>query len=175
MKIATALVVGASLLGFAVAGQAQQKDKEHAASPAAGTKQQEERTGAHSQPNTPGTSATDVSKEAKSDKPQASAPASSGQASASTGNKDEQFKALDVDGDGQVSKAEAAGHADVVTGFDRADRNKDGKLSRAEFERLGEKRSAKAATKQRKDAGASVGASDEPRSGTGGMRSATGR
>ena len=43
--------------------------------------------------------------------------------------------ALDVDGDGQVSKAEAAGHAEVTLGFDRADRNRNGKVSTAEWQR----------------------------------------
>jgi EF hand domain-containing protein len=51
-------------------------------------------------------------------------------------DKDEQFRELDLNGDGVVSLAEAAGNAEVVTKFDRADRNKDGKLSRAEFDRL---------------------------------------
>ena len=43
---------------------------------------------------------------------------------------------LDLNGDGYVSLAEAAGNANVVTRFNRADRNKDGKLSKAEFDRL---------------------------------------
>ena len=49
---------------------------------------------------------------------------------------EEEFRALDLNGDGYVSSAEAAGFRDVVTRFDRADRNRDGKLSRAEFARL---------------------------------------
>jgi len=48
----------------------------------------------------------------------------------------EEFTALDLDSDGKVSLAEAAGHAAVVTRFDRADRNGDGKLTMAEFNRL---------------------------------------
>lgn len=43
--------------------------------------------------------------------------------------------ALDIDGDGQVSRAEAAGNADVTLGFDRADRNRNGKISTAEWQR----------------------------------------
>ena len=43
--------------------------------------------------------------------------------------------ALDIDGDGQVSKAEAAGNAEVTLGFDRADRNRNGKVSTAEWQR----------------------------------------
>lgn len=49
---------------------------------------------------------------------------------------DAYFYRLDLDGDRKVSLAEAAGHADVVLRFDRADRNRDGKLSTAEFKRL---------------------------------------
>jgi hypothetical protein len=43
--------------------------------------------------------------------------------------------ALDIDGDGQVSKAEAAGNEQVTGGFDRADRDRNGKVSAAEWER----------------------------------------
>ncbi len=43
--------------------------------------------------------------------------------------------ALDLDGDGQVSKAEAAGNAQVTAGFDRADRNRNGRISVAEWQR----------------------------------------
>lgn len=49
---------------------------------------------------------------------------------------EEEFRALDLNGDGYVSAAEAAGYREVVTRFDKADRNRDGKLSRAEFGRL---------------------------------------
>jgi hypothetical protein len=51
-------------------------------------------------------------------------------------DKEEEFRKLDLNGDGRVSLAEAAGHAGVVTKFDKADRNNDGMLSRAEFDRL---------------------------------------
>jgi hypothetical protein len=46
------------------------------------------------------------------------------------------FSSLDLNRDGRVSLAEAAGYGDIVTRFARADRNKDGKLTKVEFERL---------------------------------------
>ena len=48
----------------------------------------------------------------------------------------EEFTALDLNDDGKVSLAEAAGYAAIVMRFDRADRNRDGKLTMAEFNRL---------------------------------------
>jgi Ca2+-binding EF-hand superfamily protein len=49
---------------------------------------------------------------------------------------DTYFKRLDLDGDGYVSLAEAAGDPVVVNRFDRADKNRDGKLSPEEFAKL---------------------------------------
>jgi hypothetical protein len=46
------------------------------------------------------------------------------------------FHSLDLNADGQLSLAEAAGYGEIVTRFDRADRNRDGKLTQAEFQRL---------------------------------------
>lgn len=46
------------------------------------------------------------------------------------------FHSLDLNGDGKLSLAEAAGYSDIVTRFDRADRNRDGRLTPGEFERL---------------------------------------
>jgi len=43
---------------------------------------------------------------------------------------------MDANGDGFLSLAEAAGSEHIVTRFQRADRNKDGKLSKAEYNRL---------------------------------------
>ena len=51
--------------------------------------------------------------------------------------KEAMFRQLDIDGDGFVSKAEAAGHATATLGFDRADRNRDGKLSFSEYDSIG--------------------------------------
>jgi hypothetical protein len=56
--------------------------------------------------------------------------------------KKDRFDVLDLDGDGRISLAEAAGHADVVVHFDRADRNRDGKLTLAEYQNLGKKPAA---------------------------------
>ena len=64
---------------------------------------------------------------------------SSAPAAVLSAEKEADYRALDLDGDGVVSLAEAAGNEKVVRGFDRADRNRDGRLSRAEYARLGEK------------------------------------
>lgn len=44
-----------------------------------------------------------------------------------------QMKALDADGDGAISKTEAAKMKGMTEGFDAADANKDGKLDANEF------------------------------------------
>ena len=49
---------------------------------------------------------------------------------------DAYFRSLDLNGDGFVSLSEAAGDEVVVTRFDRADKNRDGKLSPKEFANL---------------------------------------
>lgn len=77
------------------------------------------------------------------------ASASGGATAQSGADKAAAFKSLDLDGDGMVSKAEAAGHAEVTLAFDRADRNRDGKLTLAEYERYGKAKAAKAAAKSR--------------------------
>lgn len=46
------------------------------------------------------------------------------------------YTAPDLDRDGRLSLAEAAGNAEIVTRFDRADRNRDGKLTQVELNRL---------------------------------------
>lgn len=74
-----------------------------------------------------------------------------------TEEKQDRFRQLDIDGDGLVSKAEAAGNAPVTLGFDRADRNRDGKLSFAEYDSIGKPRPAR--KKAARGQGASAGAS----------------
>jgi len=75
--------------------------------------------------------------------------------------------ALDLNRDGKLSLAEAAGHSDIVTRFERADRNKDGKLTPAEFERLAKLPPPKAAAKPRlqvrRDADAALASMREER------------
>ena len=70
---------------------------------------------------------------------------------------DKYFDSLDLDGDGYVSLAEAAGNEEVVKRFDRGDRNHDGKLSRKEFANL-KKVKVRVATKK-KEPSAAVGGS----------------
>lgn len=76
------------------------------------------------------------------------------------------FEALDLDDDGRVSLAEAAGHAEVVTGFERADRNRDGKLTLAEFSNLGRKPARKAQPPRRPTATARTARPGASTSGT---------
>lgn len=67
------------------------------------------------------------------------------------------FRYLDIDSDGFVSKAEAAGNEKATVGFDRADRNRDGKLSFAEYDSIGKPRPPKRKVARGKDS-ASAGA-----------------
>jgi|SRR5689334_16432858 len=70
------------------------------------------------------------------------------------------FRSLDLNGDGYVSLSEAAGDAVVVNRFDRADRNRDGKLSPKEFARL---KNVKVRVAKKKEKGA-----QEPSAAVGG-------
>jgi hypothetical protein len=58
------------------------------------------------------------------------------------------FRILDLDGDGSVTLAEAAGIDDVVAKFDRADADRDGRLSLREFLRLEKMKVRVAATRR---------------------------
>ena len=121
---------------------------ERRASPSADGKQDEERTEAHSQPDTPhagGTTprttqkarpGTATSKKKDKQKESSSAGSSAPSSAEAMGDREKAFKALDIDGDGVISKAEAAGNATLITRFDRADRNRDGKLNRKEYDAL---------------------------------------
>ena len=162
-KSRLALAGGALALGLSLAAaqamadtRSSEKDRatmEHRASPANPVKQDEERTAAHSQPSVPhasgGSSSSPKAKALKKKKSKARKPDKSSSsagasrpAAALSAEHQQAFKGLDLDGDGQVSKAEGAGHADFVAGFDRADRNRDGKLSAAEYGALLKRRDA---------------------------------
>jgi hypothetical protein len=67
--------------------------------------------------------------------PQASA-AAGGTAESEAEPDPSSLRSLDLSGDGRLSLAEAAGYSEIVTRFERADRNKDGRLTPREFDRL---------------------------------------
>jgi EF hand len=175
MNIARTFLFGVAALAFAASGayadtRSADGDKgtmEHKASPSNPTKQDEEQAEAHSRPDSPhpqgkaaqgntsgGASKSPKKSGKKSDqgKEKSSSGASSPSSAAEPMGVDEEraFKLLDLDGDGAISKAEAAGNAALITAFDRADRNHDGKLSPAEYASIGklrERRGAKAASR----------------------------
>ena len=108
------------------------------------------------QPNVPdsigGAMVRDTSKDQKATTGKAAGASSSAGSSTpgSDADKEQAFKRLDIDGDGSVSKAEAAGNGKLMNEFDSADKDHDGKLNRAEYDGLGGKPEVKARTKTRK-------------------------
>ena len=90
---------------------------------------------------------------------EASASSASGGATRRTvaSEREAMFRHLDYDGDGFVSKAEAAGNSFATLGFDRADRNRDGKLSFAEYDSIGKPRATPKKQQQAKAGSASAG------------------
>src|SRR3954464_8969964 len=164
MKFATAALSAAALgLILAAAAHADTRssnDKatlEGKASPSA-PKQDEEQAEVHSQPDNPhpgGTTPRTTTKakpgsssQSKGEKPAGDKSSSAGSsAPAQDAQKEAAFKKLDLDGDGSISKAEAAGNEKLMNGFDDADKDRDGKLSRSEYDNLGTPSAAKAKAK----------------------------
>jgi EF hand len=64
------------------------------------------------------------------------------------GDKSKSLRSLDLDRDGRLSLAEAAGHAEIVQRFHRADRDRDGKLTQSEYDRLARLAPGKAGKKK---------------------------
>ena len=91
--------------------------------------------------------------------PAATADAKGDKKAVSNASVDRYFQTLDLNGDGFVSLAEAAGDPVIVQRFDKADRNRDGKLSEKEFASLSKVkvRVAKARKDKDKDVSAAVG------------------
>jgi len=83
----------------------------------------------------------------------ASGGATAKKAQIAASDKEALFQSLDINGDGSVSKAEAAGNAPVTLGFDRADRNRNGKLSWKEYDSIEKEAAKKAARLARNKAG----------------------
>lgn len=82
---------------------------------------------------------------------------------ASNASVDRYFQALDLNGDGYVSLAEAAGDPVIVQRFDKGDRNRDGKLSEKEFANLSKVKLRVAKARKDKDVSAAVGGTSAQR------------
>lgn len=162
MKFAIAALSAATLsLVLAAGAQADTRSSNDKATmerknDASSPKLDEERSeSSQGQPNTVGGAAMrgddkarDKAKSAKkADKTTSSAGSS---APGQDAQKEAAFKKLDLDGDGSISKAEAAGNEKLMNGFDDADRDRDGKLSRTEYDNVGTPSAAKAKAKSAK-------------------------
>ena len=153
---ALAAAVGLVLASGSYADTRNSKEKttmEQKASPAAPKSDEERAEASQGQPNVPhsigGATVRETSKDKKTNgkRPDKSGSSTGSNAPASGADKDQAFKRLDMDGDGSISKAEAAGNAKLMTGFDAADKDHDGKLSRAEFDSMGNAPQGKAKAK----------------------------
>jgi Ca2+-binding EF-hand superfamily protein len=69
-----------------------------------------------------------------------------GSAFAADDKKDANFNTMDKDNDGYLSRTEAAGNKDLMKKWKEADRNNDGKVSRAEYLMVMGKQDVKSAT-----------------------------
>ena len=176
MKFATAALSAAALGLVLAAGahadtqsskvKATMEKKNDASSP----KLDEERSeSSQGQPNTiGGATVRGADKAADKANDKAKAAKKAGTAGSSAGSsapaQDQQkelaFKKLDLDGDGSISKAEAAGNEKLMNGFDDADKDRDGKLSRAEYDNVGKPSAAKAKAKSAKSKAQAKAAAD---------------
>ena len=144
-------VLGLALAAGAYADTRNSNDKttmQQKASPAAPKSDEERAEASQGQPKITDIGGATV-RETPKDNGKRRAKASSSAGSSAPGSqaeKEQAFKRLDMDGDGSISKAEAAGNGKLMNEFDAADKNHDGKLSRAEYDALG-KPEAKAKTK----------------------------
>ena len=153
LPLAAAGLVLAVGSGYADTTNSKDKGKmERKASPSAAKSDEERAEASQGQPNVPHSSGTSAkskpkpkkSTESKKDKTSSSAGAGAPSEVVLDSVSEQRFRALDIDGDGAISKAEAAGNADLVKGFDRADRSpRDGKLSRAEYDSVGKPKAKK--------------------------------
>jgi len=158
MRFASA-ALSTTLLGLAFAAGVHadtrnSEDKatmEQKASPAAPKSDEERAEASQGQPkitdNIGGATVRDMPKHDGKRRPARASSSTGSSTAASPAEKEQAFKRIDMDGDGSISKAEAAGDGKLMDEFDGADKNRDGKLSRAEYDSIGRKPEAKAKAK----------------------------